>query len=165
MPPLSPGYAPAKPRLGFTLLELLIVIGILSVLSVAGVGYYRNTIQNIQVDETAKNIISTLRDARSRAIAGQSSYNWGVNFVNSSTPNTFYYELFSTPTDYNSASMTIDSTYYLPGTLTFSSPGSGATTTILFNKITGAAATSSVTLLFEGTTTTINVTPVGNVYK
>lgn len=152
-------------RAGFTLLELLLVIGILAVVAVAGVGYYRNSVKNIELDSTAKNIAETLRDARSRAMAGQSSYNWGVNFVNSSTPNTYYYELFSTPTNYNDASTTIDSAFYLPGTITFSSPAAGATTTIVFNKITGTTATTSITISFEGTTTTISVTPVGNVYK
>ncbi len=148
---------------GLTLLEVLISIGVLAVLAVAGVSYLRNTVQSANLDSTAKNIISTLRDARSRAIAGESAMHWGVNFVNSSTAG-YYYELFSTPSTYSSASTTVDSTYYLPGTIIFSSPASGATTTIIFNKITGITATSSVTIKLENTTATISISPVGTVY-
>src|SRR5437867_112262 len=93
---------------GFTILEILIVIGIVAILSVSGLGYYRNALKSIELDSAAKAIIETLRDARSRASLGQGGYKWGVVFINSSTTNTYYYELFSTPTDYSSVSKTID---------------------------------------------------------
>lgn len=148
---------------GFTLLEMLLVIGILSVLAVAGFAYYRNSVKNIEFDEAAKDIIATLNDARSRALAGQSGWNWGVNFVNSSTP---YYQIFSSPTNFANGSTTIDSTYYLPGTVAFSVPSApNGSTSILFNKITGVAATASIAIIFEGATSTISVSTIGTITR
>ncbi|OGY99377.1 MAG: hypothetical protein A2945_00780 [Candidatus Liptonbacteria bacterium RIFCSPLOWO2_01_FULL_52_25] len=163
-------YAPNNPRAsastksGFTLLEVLIVIALLAVLGVAGVGYFGSSSRQVELDSTAKNIVAALRDARSRALSGQGGFHWGVHFVNSSTAGVYYYELFPATSTYLGATNTVEVTYYLPVGISFSSPASGASTTVLFNKGTGTATTSSITIGSQIATATVNVSPVGTVY-
>ena len=151
---------------GFTLLELLLVIGILVILAGAGVAYYRNSVKGIEADETGKVIVGDLRDARSRALYGQDRMNWGLRFVNSSTPSTYYYQMFETPTIFSDASTTVVATTYLPGVINFKIPGSGTSTDIIFGKIVGTiATTTSIVINLESTDITITATPIGNITK
>jgi type IV fimbrial biogenesis protein FimT len=151
-------------RRGFTLLELLMVIALLSVLGVAGFAYFGGSARQAELSSTAKNIAETLRDARSRALTGQSGMHWGVHFVNSSTAGMYYYELFPATSTYLGATNVVETIFYLPGGISFTSPAVGASTTIFFNKITGMTTTSSVTIASQTATATISVTPVGTVY-
>ena len=45
---------------GFTLLEVLITVGILSVLATIGFGYYRNYAKQIEIQLTAKALVADL---------------------------------------------------------------------------------------------------------
>lgn len=150
---------------GFTLLELIIVIAIMAIIGVAGVAYYLNAVNSVQLDVISKNIVQDLRDVRQRALYGQDRMNWGLHFVNSTTP-AYYYEMFETPTTYSNASTTVVATTYLPGTIIFTTPGTGTTTDILFNKITGTiATTTSVVVSFQSNVITITATSIGTVSK
>lgn len=146
---------------GFTLLEALIVIAILAVLSTLGFGLYRNFVKSSELDLLAKEIAFDLKSVQAKSMAGEKGLKWGIHFVNVSND---YYELFSTPADYSSASTTIDIVVYLPGAAYFTDPT--ASSTILFNKIRGTiAATSTVSVSSpEGDIKTVTVTPVGNIY-
>jgi len=147
---------------GFTLLELLMVIGIIAILAAAGFGVYGNFVENVQLEAAEKNIIFDLKNVRSRSMAGESELKWGIHFVGSTS--TDYYELFSTPTDYSSASTTIEETVFLQSGTVFTSPSSGSTTDAIFNKITGTATSTSVTISSDGETKTINISSIGSVY-
>ncbi len=148
---------------GFSLLEVLIVIAILSVLAVAGAGFYRSFIKSAEIGLVAKNIISDLKDARAKSMAGENGLKWGVHFING---NEDYYEIFSTPADYSSASTTIDETDYLPGAIYFTSPANLSSSTVIFGKINGTTtATTTIGISSsEEEVKTITITPIGTIY-
>ena len=145
----------------FTLLEALIVVAILSVLAFAGFGLYRNFVKSSELDLLTKEIIFGLKNVQVKAMAGDKGLKWGIHFVNDSSD---YYEFFSTPADYSSASTTIDNVFYLPGAAYFTNPTTSST--VLFNKIRGTiAATTTVSVSSpDGDIKTITVTPIGNIY-
>src|SRR3989344_4107193 len=55
---------------GFTLIELVIVIGIMSVLTAVGLANYGAFIKKQAVQEEGKNFVSILRKAQSDAVTG-----------------------------------------------------------------------------------------------
>ncbi len=144
-------------------MEVLIVIAILSVLAVAGAGFYRSFIKSAEIGLVAKNIISDLKDARAKSMAGENGLKWGVHFING---NEDYYEIFSTPADYSSASTTIDETDYLPGVIYFTSPANLSSSTVIFGKINGTTtATTTIGISSsEEEVKTITITPIGTIY-
>lgn len=147
---------------GVTLLEIILVTGILAVLGAMGIASYRNYVKQAQRTATAKQIIFALKDARTRAVGGDDVYKWGIHFVNGASD---YYEIFETPTDYSSGSKVIKETVYLPDTVIFTDPASSSTKDIIFNRIAGTiTADTSVIISQENVTTTITVNTLGNVY-
>ena len=130
-------------RGGFTLLELLLVIGILVIIAAISQDFFGSLTQGVQIEDNAKTIIYDLRNTRDKAMNGQDDRNWGVHFVNSSSD---YYEIFSTPTDYNDSAKVITVTSYLKNNVNYSFPVEGANFDIIFNKISGQVASSSVIL-------------------
>lgn len=146
---------------GLTLLEVLIVVAIISILGVAGVCYYRNYGKDVEVISVAHRLISDVRSARSRAIAGESQRRWGVHAVNGAQD---YYQIFSTPTNYADATTTIDSTVYLSAGITFSDPADSATKDILFSGIAGTTTATTTSLSSQTQNVTITITGSGTVY-
>jgi prepilin-type N-terminal cleavage/methylation domain-containing protein len=148
---------------GFTLLELLIVIGILAVLAAIGSGFYINYVRDSEVNSTADNIISDLKSTQAKSITGEDGRKWGIRFINGADD---YYEIFSTPTDYSDPAKTIQSTIYLPGSAYFTQPAELSNSTVIFDKIKGTTASSaSITVSsFSNKTKTANITTVGNIY-
>lgn len=110
-------------RSGFTLLEVILVVGIIAIVGVAGLAFYRNFAKGNALEMAAKTIISDLVNARAKAMAGEDGVKWGIHFVNGVDD---YYELFSTPSDYSSPSKQIVETKYLPGQIVFTNPGEGS---------------------------------------
>jgi prepilin-type N-terminal cleavage/methylation domain-containing protein len=143
---------------GFTLLEILLTLAILVILSVAGVGGYRTYGKNVEVTSLTQSISSELRLMQAKSMAGESGLKWGIHFVNSTND---YYELFSTPTTYASASTTINATTTFPRSVSFSDPTSGQSKDIIFDKITGVTTATSVTVISEDITKTIQVSAFG----
>lgn len=145
---------------GFTLLELLIVIGILAIISVAGVASYRSFGVNVKIDGVVKVMASDLRQAQANAMIGKNGFKWGVHIVNSAND---YYEIFSTPDVYANASTTVDATTTLPLGITFSDPVSSASKDIIFSKISGTTTATSTTLVSENLTKIINISAIGTI--
>lgn len=144
-------------------MEIIIVVGILGVLAGIGSGFYFNYAKERELEISAKNIIFDLKQAQTKAMSGEESRKWGAHFVND---NEDYYEIFSTPTDYNDVSKTIETTLYLSGTIFFTAPPTSASSTIVFDKIRGTTAgTSTITISsIMDRTKTITVTAGGNIY-
>src|SRR3989338_10927101 len=88
-----------KTKFGFSLLEMIIAVGILVMLTVGSLGIYGNYSKNIELDSSVASIISDLKSAQSKSINGEQDLKWGIHFVNGATD---YYEIFSTATDYGS---------------------------------------------------------------
>lgn len=148
-----------KNKSGFTLLELMLVMTILVIIAMVGREFYGNFALDANIDNSAKTIMFDLRSARDKAMNGQDSDNWGIHFVNGASD---YYEIFSTPTNYASASTTIESTTYLSGNIVFSSPPSASSSDIIFNSISGLVATDTSVVILSGTNSrTISVKSQG----
>jgi prepilin-type N-terminal cleavage/methylation domain-containing protein len=145
---------------GFSLLELLIVVGIVAVISVAGVASYRSFGKNVQIGGIARTMIADIRQAQANAMIGKNGYKWGVHIVNS---NDDYYEIFSTPDVYANASTTVMSTTTLSSGISFSDPASGNSKDIIFSKISGTTTATSTTLISENLIKTINISAIGTI--
>lgn len=145
---------------GITLIETLLVIGVLAVLAVTGAGIYRNYSKNVELEANVNAIISDLKGVQSKAINGEEDLKWGIHFINSTNDS---YEIFSTATDYLGG--TVKRTAPLTDRITFSTPSEGANYDIIFNKIRGTVdAQKQVVLTFEGSNKTITVTTIGTIY-
>ena len=114
---------------GFTIFELLIVIGILAVVSGFMIfnlfGYRRY--QDINL--TTQEIAAVLRNAQNRSIAQEAGGSWGVHFENSATDD--FYELFL---GQSYATSTIYSKMVLRPTVEFSAPSSGNSINIFLER-------------------------------
>lgn len=144
---------------GFSLLELLIVIALMSVLLAAGSGFYRNFGRNVELSSTSQNIAADLRQMQAKSMAGESGYKWGVRFVKNASGSDYYLS-FST----DGTNSTTTATTTLSSGIRFVDPASGYKD-IIFNKILGTintATTTSITL--EGAVATTTVATTGAVY-
>lgn len=146
---------------GFSLLELLIVIAIITIIGAIGSGFYVNYGKSIEIKSTAETLASDLKQAQSKSMIGEGGFKWGVHFVNSTND---YYEIFSTPTDYSSGSKVIISTKYLTSNVTFSDVNIPTVKNIIFNKISGGiSADDTVIVVSSALTKTIGVSSIGNI--
>lgn len=153
-----------KPNSGITLIETLLVIGVLVILAVTGSGIYRNYSKNVELESNANAIISDLKSVQSKAINGEESLKWGIRFVNPPAGASDYYVIFSTPTDYSDPARQDKRTVYLTDRITFSDPIEGNNNDIIFNKVRGTVdAQKQVILTFEGTNRPITVTTLGTI--
>lgn len=143
---------------GFTLLEILLVVGILVVLAAISRDFYGSFVSGAQLDANAKTIIYDLRNTRDKAMNGQDARRWGVHFVNGASD---YYETFSTPTDYSDGSKTIGVTTYLSSGVSFSYPAEGVNSDIIFEKISGTASATSIIISGQQNLKTISISSQG----
>ena len=117
----------------FTLVELLISIGVIAALTSIGTLYLVNYRSSQTLNLEAQKIVATLRDAQSRAIAQENARPWGVHFENPQN-NSDFYSLFASST-YNSAD--IISTTTLNEAVVFLAPADQQSKNIVFSAITG----------------------------
>lgn len=148
---------------GFSLLELLIVIAIITLLGAVGSGYYRGFIKNVEIQSVSKTLEGDLKHMRSKSMIGEGGVMWGAHIVNTSEGDQ-YYELFSTPTNYADIAKDVISTTTLSVGLSFSDPGAGASKDIIFTKISGTTTATTVVVVSEGTYATTTVSSIGGVY-
>lgn len=124
---------PKRSVTGFTLLELLIVIAIVSVLATAGVVTYANSQRKVVLTTSAEHISSVLRLARQRAVGQEQGLEWGVHFENPAGGAGFY-EIFK-GASYSTSSVT--EKFFLQSPVIFSQPASGNSINVIFSKRTG----------------------------
>lgn len=67
---------------GFTIIELLVVVLIISVMTIAGGGYFVNTYKNFQMTKSARDIVRAGRFARLYAIEKQKTCKIAVDGIN-----------------------------------------------------------------------------------
>lgn len=147
---------------GITLLEMLLVIGILVIIGMMGSGIYRNYSKNVELDSVANSIIFDLRSVRSKAINGKDGLKWGIHFINDTSD---YYEIFSTPTDYSDPAKEVKRSTYLSGRISLSDPIESTNKDIIFNKIIGSVdVQGKIDVEFENNIETITITILGNIY-
>jgi len=116
---------------GFTLIEVMIVIGVVAVLTtvvVMNLSGYRGSL-NLKL--TAREIVAALRDTQQKSISQENGLSWGVNFLNSSS-DTDSYKVFSA-----SSTTGVQKVLTLRNGIVFVDPSDGSAKEISFTKITG----------------------------
>ncbi len=151
-------------RSGFTLIELMIVLGIIVIISVVTAVSLFSVRNTRDLTNTANEIGTLLREAQSRAVNQDGGASWGVRMDNT-TAGAPFYALFSGTYSTNSRT----GVYPLPPDVQFDSSTvpSGGALEITFTELTGipSAATSVVLdLMTNGApsaSTTISVNTAG----
>lgn len=148
---------------GFSLLELLIVIAIVVTLAAVGNGMYRNFGKTVELSSVSQTIAADLRHMQSKAMTGEGGFKWGGHFVNG-TPDD-YYVLFSTSgTTYADGTTVSIATTTFSKNITLSNPAEGNSKDIIFNKISGTTTATTIDIVSEGLTQTVNVSLAGAIY-
>lgn len=130
-------------RAGFTLIEVIIIVGVVAVASRASLVILDGYVTHRSVDLTVREIEAVITDVRQRSIAQQSGMQWGIRFVNAST--THYYQIFSGPTF---ATGTVQSRVSLSDRVKFGQPSTSSTITVVFEPMTGGVASPvSITIV------------------
>ncbi|MBI4991749.1 MAG: prepilin-type N-terminal cleavage/methylation domain-containing protein [Candidatus Harrisonbacteria bacterium] len=145
---------------GFTLLELIISIGLLVIIGSIVVLNLAGFRSQRELELATENLVAYLRDAQSRAISQQASSKWGVHFDAAVNDNDSY-SIFS-GNDYATGS--VQNKIFLPLSLKFSDPAEGTTKDIIFSKVSGATSPAVVKLALSGNESsffTININANG----
>lgn len=112
---------------GFSLVEVIVALGILGLLLGLAVAGYRTFTRNINLETIAQQVIIVLDDARSRTVASLNDSQYGVRFQNNT------YTLLANPNEVHT----------LPAGVEFSSIAlAGGGSDVMFNRITGTTAQS-----------------------
>lgn len=133
-------------RKGFTILELIATIAIIVILGLVAVFNLQGGKNSTDLTDTTKQIGSLLREAQSDSVSQEMGATWGVYFSNVTSTAPFFAMFttsFSTSTQVNYTR--------LPSTVGYSATflASGATTSITFSEITGAASASTTIGLYS----------------
>ena len=81
-----------KAEKGFTIVELVLVMGIVVILAVIGTLSLRNFRDFQELDSGVRELVVHLRDAQQRAITQEDASPWGIFFMDSAEGD--YYDLF-----------------------------------------------------------------------
>lgn len=119
---------------GFSLLELMVVLGIIILASSYSWLYLGNFTKERQLKLANESSAAVLRDAQQRSLMQENGKYWGVKFENLTTQNR--YSLFNANDTFLSGFATT-TTVYLRSGLQFLQPLPANSITILFDKITG----------------------------
>ena len=151
-------------RAAFSLLELILVMGIFVVLLGVGGIFSFGTKSSFEVEEESRKIVSVLRNTQSRAMAREQGSSWGVHFDNTSATSSRY-EVFWGST-YANATRT-DHAYFPPG-IHYSSPQFGTATDVIFLErygrlSSGVSSTIVLTASSTGFQKTVTVSANGGI--
>ncbi len=123
-----------KKESGFTLVELLTIIGILLVIIGTAVAAYKR-FQNISaLTDSSEEILNILRLARSKTLSSEHSDQWGVHFPNPGTD--YEYTLFK-GSNYSSRETSFDQKIIVPNTIEVHNIDLGTSSDVIFNRLTG----------------------------
>lgn len=134
---------------GFTLIELIVTIAIISGIGALAIPIYSSFQIEAQFGNTTAEIAQTLRRAQQRTLAGEQDRAWGVSFTS------------STYTLYASGDPSFDEQETIPATISLS-----GLSTVEFARLTGETTdTGNITITASsiGKTKTINVNSEGRI--
>jgi type II secretory pathway pseudopilin PulG len=133
-------------RKGFTLVELLVVLGMMIVLGAVVFANLSGKKNNADLTSTTQEVATLLRQAQSNAAFQENNTQandvaWGVHFANTTGTITPFYALF---TGSYAASTTVGY-YVLPSTVAYqtSTLAGGATLDVIFSPVIGASSVST----------------------
>lgn len=119
---------------GFTLIELLFSVAILTILVAVGLASFTSSRNVRELTSSGQNVLSVLRLAQSRALAGQDNSSWGVHFTATQ------YVIFRGPTYVGSGSI---ETFTLPTAIEIANVSlAGGSADVLFNRLDGKTGQS-----------------------
>lgn len=124
---------------GFTILELLIMIGIVGILFSSGVVAFHNFKLQSDVENSTEEIANALRLAQNKTISSEAGSTWGVYFNTSALPH--QYIIFKGE-NYASRDVSADIVRKISGTVLISEISLGSGSEAVFNKVTGASRQS-----------------------
>jgi prepilin-type N-terminal cleavage/methylation domain-containing protein len=158
----------AKNQLGFTLIELMIVMSIMSVLAIIGTSDYLNTRNKKVLDSATERMAVDIKATMDRSKAQEDGKQWGIRFWNPAGASSFY-EIWS-GSDYSLG--TVASKVQLDSSLAFADPAVGEFKDFCFAKSTGLPVIcGTVGISFDSATVTgtgtsfMNDIGVGDIIK
>lgn len=147
----------SKVSTGVTLLELLIVIGILSLLLVVIIPSFLNFRRSSILNTETQEVLTLVNKARLSAMSSKEDMQYGVHFETGKTV------LFK-GTTYTAGNSSNEEHIFNPALTLSSIAVNGGGSNVVFQKITGATSqNATTTLLVTGTTasTTVIIRPTG----
>ena len=138
---------------GFTLIEFLIVLVIVSIIFYFGIKNYISYQRGVDLEVSAKQIADALVSAQNKSINREKDKIWGVYFKNGDTD---FYEIYFTDSNYSGGTTT--TLIYLPKGVEFSEPAEGQNKEIQFEKNTGRTTSTSIKLVIKGTNKNLIIT-------
>lgn len=118
----------------FTLVELLVIIGILVILATISVSVFRFFQRESDLNNSIEEIINILRLAQSKTLASEGASQYGLYFDISVSPH--QYILFKGP-DFATRDISFDEIYDLPNTVEIYEINLGGRKEVIFNRLTG----------------------------
>lgn len=132
---------------GFTLVQLLVVMSIFIILTLIAVPSIRSFQRESDLNNSAEEIINTLRLAQNKTISSEGASQWGVYF--STTTDYHQYTLFK-GSDYNSRATSSDETHKLPKSVKIYGINLAGENEVVFARLTGTINQSgSISLELE----------------
>ena len=124
-----------KNKTGFTLVEILVVIGIIALLSALTFPLFRNFQKQTDLIDSAEKIVSALRLAQYKTLASDQDDQWGVFFSTSTSLN--QYVLFKGQ-NYQSRDASFDTVYQLTKLVEIQEINLNQSSEVVFNPVIGS---------------------------
>jgi prepilin-type N-terminal cleavage/methylation domain-containing protein len=130
-------------RAAFTLIEMIVVIGIVAAIVMVTVPNLLGKRNTGDLKNTATQIAALLRQAQNDSMAQKNGLSWGVHFQNTTATAPFYAFFSSSSSAYNASG--IAGYYRLPNTVSYltSTLSSGSSLDVVFSQILGSASAST----------------------
>ena len=125
---------------GFTIVELLVIVGILIILTAITIPNLRFFQKESDLNNATEEIINTLRLAQNKTLASEGASQYGVYFDATSTPN--QYTLFK-GRDFASRATSSDKIYKLPKTIKISEIDLWGGEEAVFIRVSGGVSTTN----------------------
>ena len=119
----------------FTLVELLLMVGILIILAAIAIPTFRSFQKEVDLNNSTEEIIATLRLAQNKTLASERASQWGVYFETTTQPHQytlFKGENYAAPRD-----SSFDETHKLPSAVEIYGIDLNGGNEAVFNRVTG----------------------------